>query len=131
MGKGQTGPGNGKWKDIGAFKEACEKYMLKCEEEDDIPTVISWCEYLDVSRETMCQWEKNRPEISDYIKRMKARIFDAKMKLAARGKMNPTVFIFEAVNHHGMINTRSEGKNKNDNTHSGEIKLKVERQVID
>ena len=51
------------------------------------------------------------------------RCYAEKMQAAATGKMNPTIFIFDAVNNHGMINTRSDNKNQTDL--SGGIKVEA------
>lgn len=44
-----------------------------------------------------------------------------KFQAASTGQVDRTIFIFDAITHHGCVNTRSE--NKNDTTIKGKVSL--------
>ena len=94
----------------------------------EIPNVLDLVVFLGFAeRQSLKDYSKRSEAFSYTIKRAKARIYNAKMQLAMRGVINPTIFIFDAVNNHGMVNTRSENKNDTKLTRSkgGPIPVEV------
>lgn len=77
-------------------------YFPYCKEAEEIPDVEGLCVYLDICRDTLIEYQKQR-EFSDTIKKAKVKIFALKKQLAMKGKMNPAVFIFDAKNNHDYV----------------------------
>ena len=70
------------------------------------PDIESWCSYLRISRRTLSTYYRTRDEQwRDTIDRIKDLILASKKDLAARFKMPPVVFMFDAVNNHSYHNT--------------------------
>lgn len=65
---------------------------------EEIPDIETWAIALDTTRKTLFEYE-DKPEFSNTIKRWKDRIFASKKQLALRGKLNPAIFIFDAINN--------------------------------
>lgn len=68
-----------------------------------IPYVQELAIILDISRETMNQWEENIPEFSDTIKRIK-NLQELRLLQRTLSK-NPTGAIFQLKANHGMMET--------------------------
>lgn len=65
---------------------------------ENIPDIEGWAVYLDTTRKTLFEYE-SKPEFSNTIKRWKDKIFAEKKQLALKGKLNPAIFIFDAINN--------------------------------
>jgi hypothetical protein len=91
-----------------------ELFFDYCEEVDEVPDVEGLAVYLDTTRKTLWEYEK-KDEFSNTIKRCKDKIFHKKKQLAFKGKINPTVFIFDAKNNHEYTD-----KQELDHTSQGE-----------
>lgn len=91
-----------------------EEFFNHCEKIEDIPDVEGLAVFLDTTRKTLLDYEK-KEEFSYTIKRCKDKIFYKKKQLAFKGKLNPTVFIFDAKNNHEYTD-----KQEYDHTTGGE-----------
>lgn len=71
-----------------------------------MPDVESWCVYIGITRQTLHTYSRTRDEDwKDFIARTKDLIMSVKKDMAARFKMPPMFFIFDAVNNFGYVNT--------------------------
>jgi hypothetical protein len=91
-----------------------EEFFEYCIEEKEIPDVEGLAVFLDTTRKTLFEYEK-KPDFSNTVKRAKEKIFHKKKQLAFQGKMNATVFIFDAKNNHEYTD-----KQELDHTSGGE-----------
>lgn len=80
-------------------------------------TVSGLCLYLDICRDTLCEYEKLE-KFSDTIKKAKNRIENWIEEHSLNGDLNPTVSIFNLKNNFGW-------KDKQQVEHSGELKFEV------
>ncbi len=108
-------PRHSSFESPGKLEKKFEEYFAICAQGVELPCVMGMAVFLGCTTDTILEYE-GKKEFSSTIKKAKARAYYEKMKLAAAGKMNPTIFIFDAVNNHGMINTRSEARNKSELT---------------
>lgn len=100
------------------LKTAIDAYFASLEEDKPFPNLPELCANLGfASRQSFLDYEKRSDEFSCVIKNTRERMFGTKLRLAAQGKLNPTMVIFDAVNHHGCVNTKTENKQN----HGGEI----------
>lgn len=83
--------------------------------EDEIPDIEGFCDYVDAYRDIISEYEK-KPEFSDTIKRIKNWIYYKKKQLAMTGKMNPTIFIFDAKNNAGYTDKTEQDITSGGNT---------------
>lgn len=108
---------NPRYKTPEELEKKADEYFIHCKEAGEIPTMAGISYFTGFSsREAFTNQGKRNEKFLRTIKRAKLRMYDAKFQLAATGKMNATIFIFDAVNNHGMINRRSENKNNNNNS---------------
>lgn len=82
----------------------------------EVPDVEHFCDHAGVWRDLLIEYEK-KPEFSDTIKQLKNYMYKRKKQLAMAGKMNATVYIFDAKNNHGYVD-----KQEIDQNISGELK---------
>lgn len=85
--------------------------------EDEIPDIEGLAFFLDTTRKTLLDYEQ-MPEFSYTIKKAKDAIFYKKKQLAFKGKIHPTVFIFDSKNNHGYTD-------KQEIEHSGGTQIRV------
>jgi len=99
------------------IKEKIKSFWEYCEQKDYIPDIETLCLYLDVSRVTLWTWEtqEDNKDLANIIKNAKNRIFHYKKQLAFKGKMNATIFIFDAKNNHGYVDKIDHEHNSNTN----------------
>jgi len=97
-----------------------EDFFKWCDAQEpkQFPTVAGFAVFCGASVQTIWNYE-NRPEYSAVMTAIKDRIYNSKIQAGLRGEANTTLIIFDAVNNHNMINTRSE--NKNDMKLSGSV----------
>lgn len=81
----------------------------------EIPDIEGFCSYIDSYRDLLSEYE-SKAEFSDTIKRIKNWMYYRKKQLAFSGRMNATVYIFDAKNNHGYVD-----KQEIDNNHMGEV----------
>lgn len=72
-----------------------------------MPSVSQWCVYAGISRVTLSVYRKRSPEWDTLIEKVKEIILSGKEAAAAAGALNPTLFIFDSSNNHGMLDIRS------------------------
>ena len=112
------------------MQKKIDEYFKHCEENSLFPNVIGLSLFLGFAgRQSLKQYEDRDKKFFDTIKSAKDRCYESKYQAAARGEINTTIFIFDAVNNHGMVNTRSESKNEN--KHSGGVTVNLITNVPD
>lgn len=79
-----------------------DNYFNEIENSDEIADIEGMCMRLDISRETLNQYQQ-KEEFSDAIKRAKTKIFQIKKQMAMKGRLNPIIFIFDAKNNHNYV----------------------------
>ena len=104
-------PRNKNFKTPQALQRKFEEYFLFCEIAERVPNIMGMCVFLECDRDSLLYYEK-KDDFLGIIKAAKERAYDEKFQAVFQGKGNPTVFIFDAINNHGMINTRSEQKSE-------------------
>lgn len=87
------------------IKKQLKGFWQYCTDNEFIPTVETLCLYLDINRSTLHRWEHSEDnlQLCNIIKNVKNRIFHTQKQLALRGKLNATVFIFNAKNNFGYV----------------------------
>ena len=111
------------FKDAKELAKAFDDYFKECEEKKEHPNVSGLQCFVELYSDNFFKEQARRgDDFSKTVKNCQRRMFDRKFQAAAKGEMNPTIFIFDAVNNHGMVNTKSE--NKNDTKISGSLDVK-------
>jgi hypothetical protein len=80
------------------LEQLSKSWWESIEGTEEIPDIETWAIALDTTRKTLFEYE-DKPNFSNTIKRWKDRIFASKKQLALRGKLNPAIFIFDAINN--------------------------------
>ena len=88
-----------------------DKFWKHIESSGEIPTVEGLCSILGLNRNTLSDYER-KESFSSTIKNCKNNIFNMQKQLAMQGKINASVFIFNAKNNYGYVD-RIETVNKN------------------
>jgi len=115
-----------KYKTIETLQEAIDNYFAECEEKEHCPNVAGMTVSLGFADpQSLIDQESRGADFSWIIKRAKRRMWDNKYQFACQGKMNSTIFIFDSINNHGMVNTRSENKSELSGKGGGPIDLTV------
>lgn len=86
-------------------RERLAQFFETCAETGQLPTVEKMCLALGTVRQVVWEWEngvKCSSERADLIKKGKEIIASFEAELAAKGKVNPVVYIFRAKNYFGM-----------------------------
>lgn len=83
-----------------------------------IPDIENWCVFLGITRQTLFYYEKRGAEWFDCIQYYKNAISSVKKQLALNYKIPPMVYVFDATNNHGYVN-------------SNEFKLTAQTESID
>ena len=118
------------YKTAKALEKKASEYFDYCKEEKKVPNIAGLCWFCDFTdRRSFTEQGERGKDFSDTVKKIKNQLYAEKFDLAATGKMDRTIFIFDAVNNHDMFNTRSE--NKNDNKHEGNFKGVVRIEYVD
>ena len=103
--------------------EKLEGYFPYCEENEEVPNICGMALFCGfASRNSLEDYEQKSPAFLHVIKRAKTRCYNAKLSAAMKGKLNPTIFIFDAVNNHDMFNSRSDNKNEHTGKDGGPIR---------
>jgi len=82
------------------------------------PTVAGFAVFCGACRQTVWNYTQ-RQEYSSIMREIKDKIYDEKYQAALDGTINASLVIWDGINNHNMINTRSE--NKNDMKLSGAV----------
>ena len=113
------------------LQEAVKRYFDGCEESKECPNVMGLTHSLGfAATQSLLDQEERGEEFSAIIKRAKMFMWNKKFQFASAGKMNPTIFIFDSINNHGMVNTRSEGKNEVTGKDGGPIESKWTVEIV-
>ena len=127
-----------KYNTLEEFKQKADEYFDYCDSmtiRDDNNKLVSYkpytisglCIYLDITRETLCNYEDNH-EFFDTIKKTKHKIENYVEEMSLSGMLNPTVSIFNLKNNYNWkdkIETENENKNTNVNMTLEEYLSKV------
>lgn len=70
-----------------------------------IPDIESWAMFLGITRQTIWCYEKRGREWKDTIDYYKNCISAVKKQLAMNYKIPPMVYVFDATNNHGYVNS--------------------------
>lgn len=70
-----------------------------------IPDIESWAMFLGITRQTIWCYEKRGREWKDTIDYYKNCISAVKKQLALNYKIPPMVYVFDATNNHGYVNS--------------------------
>lgn len=102
-----------KYKTPAELQIEVDAYFADCETDQKCPNVMGLTHFLGfAATQSLFDQEERGDEYSAIIKRAKLNMWNEKFQFACEGKMNSTIFIFDSINNHGMVNTRSEGKNE-------------------
>ena len=99
------------------IKRKIDGFWTYCKDNLFIPDIETLCLFLDITRETLRQWElqEDNKNLSDTVKKVKNEIFHHKKQMAMRGHLNATIFIFDAKNNHGYVDKVEHEYNSNTN----------------
>lgn len=70
-----------------------------------IPDIESWATFLGITRQTIFNYEQRGGEWLQTIQQFKNAIATIKKQLAMTYKIPPMVFVFDATNNHGYVNS--------------------------
>jgi len=113
-----------KYETADEMRAAIDEYFQDCETSGRFPTVAGMQYHIRLYSNTI--WDdisKRGEDFRDIAKAAQYRMQDWKFQAAASGMMNSTIFIVDAVNNHGYVNTRTESKN--DNRNSGRLEIEA------
>ncbi len=112
-----------KFKSPEEVEEKGKLFFEWCKETDRFPTVAGFAVFLECDRVTVWNYE-NRPGFSTVLKAIKDKIYDEKLQAALKGEAVASLVIWDAVNNHGMVNTKTENKNETDLNVKAEMSTK-------
>jgi hypothetical protein len=92
-----------KFNSIEMFQCKVDGYFEHCIDNDEVPDVEGLAVYLGMTRMGLLKYERRDADFEDSVRNAKEKIFHLKKQAAFKGKMNPTVFIFDAKNNHGYV----------------------------
>lgn len=78
-----------------------------------IPDIENWAMYLGVTRQTIWSYQQRGREWKDTIDYYKNVIAAVKKQLAMCYKIPPMVYVFDATNNHGYVNSNQFTLNQN------------------
>lgn len=78
------------------------KFLDMCEENELVPTIDLIAQFLGVTSDAIVKRAKRDPELSKAIQFWKECVHTNKLDQAYKGNINPTIFMFDAKNNHGM-----------------------------
>jgi len=100
-----------KYSSAAALRQAVDNYFVECEKKSEFPCVAGLqCSIGVYSNSLFDEMAIRGAEYSEIARECKSRMFNWKFQSASSGEMDKTIFIFDSINNHGMINTRSENK---------------------
>lgn len=70
-----------------------------------IPDIENWCVFLGITRTTLFAYEQRGGEWKECIQYYKGAIASVKKQLALNFKIPPMVYVFDATNNHGYVNS--------------------------
>jgi len=87
-----------------------DQFFIDQEEKGHLPTVTGMLLALGFAdRSTLIDYERN-PKFSHTIRNAKQKCFEIKMQAAFEGKITGQMMIFDAINNHGMVASKSHDK---------------------
>lgn len=82
------------------FKKKVDEFFELCDKTERPYTISGLCLHLDITRETLCNYEK-KEKFFDTIKKAKLRVENYVEENSIQGKLNPTMSIFNLKNNFG------------------------------
>ncbi len=70
-----------------------------------IPDIENWCVFLGITRKTLFNYEQRGNEWQECIQYYKNAIGSGKKQLALNYKIPPMIYVFDATNNHGYVNS--------------------------
>ena len=132
MSQGEGGGCPPKFKTPEELQSAIDVYFSHCAEEKVFPNVAGLTVHLGfAATQSLLDQEARGEKFSAIIKRAKLRMWDGKFQAACAGNMDNTIFIFDSINNHKMINNRTQSKNEQMGEGGGPIKHSVEWELVD
>jgi len=100
------------------LQKKIDEYFGMCEQKEKPLTVLGLCVYLDITRETLCEYEKNE-KFSDTVKKAKRKI-EAWTEEQLYRKEQVAGVIFSLKNNYGW-------RDRHEFEHSGEMEIVVKK----
>ena len=95
------------------LEQKLDEYFIYCKAEEEFPNIAGMTYFCGFAqRSSWTDYENKGDKYVHVIKRAKTQCYNLKFQEAAKGKMDRSIFIFDAVNNHDMFNTRSENKSE-------------------
>lgn len=94
----------------------------------NLPSVEGLAYYLDVNKSTLYEWEKEYPEFSNALSKLRAKQADVVLNKGLSGDYNPTIAKLILSNNHGYrerTDTTTDNKPINTDTFTKEEKDKL------
>jgi hypothetical protein len=114
-----------KYKTPEELQSAMDSYFTECEAKDNFPNVAGMTVHLGFADpQSLIDQEVRGEQYSWIIKRAKRKMWDGKFQAACKGQINSTIFIFDSINNHGLINNRAESKSEHTGADGGPIEYR-------
>ncbi len=101
-----------KFNDVETFSKEVNDYFDSCDEKGRPYTITGLCIYLDFTRQSLCNYEKDELYF-DTIKKAKQRVENYVEEYSLMGKLNPAVSIFNLKNNFGWKDKHEIETNQN------------------
>ncbi len=102
------------------LQEAVNAYFsVHIEAGGHIPNMEGLTYFLGFADRSEFGRQAERKGFAPTVKQTRVRIADMKLSAASKGEINATITIFDLVNNHGYVNTRSDNTSKVE--HSGSL----------
>lgn len=118
-----------KFKTAADLQHKIEEYFNYCDESAKPKTVLGMCNYMDISRETLCNMEGYGNDYLDAIKKAKGIIEQYAADMLFDRNSNTTGIIFNLKNNFGWKDKQEiESYNENVN-HNNDLKGKSTKEI--
>lgn len=101
-----------KYTDVKVMQDKIDEYFNDCDIREAVYTVEGLAYWLDMDRQSILNYEK-KDEFFGTIKKAKMRILSRLHEMAAVGKYNPTMAIFNLKNNYGYADKTEVDMNAN------------------
>lgn len=110
------------------FTQKAALYAEQCNADGDQLTVSGFALCCGMTTEGLRYYEQKK-EFKHVIGYIKEWIYNGKFQVALKGDIPVALTIFDAVNNHGMINTRSD--NTSNNTNTTDTTVTIQQATVD
>jgi hypothetical protein len=102
------------------LQKAVDGYFeIHVKADGNIPNMEGLTYFLGFANRSEFGRQAERKGFAPTVNKTRSRIADMKLSAAAKGELNATITIFDLVNNHGYVNTRSDNTSKVE--HSGSL----------